>query len=109
IINRAITISKHNHYHCYNVSSIIELNLGGFMSESAGNALISVYDKTGIVEFAGGLVELDWKVYASGGTATAIAEADIPVTKVADLTGWGEMLDHRVVTLHPKVHGGILA
>lgn len=79
------------------------------MKENAGNALISVYDKTGIEDFAAGLVELDWNIYASGGTAKAIDKAKIPVTDVADLTGWGEMLDHRVVTLHPKVHGGILA
>ncbi len=79
------------------------------MSESAGNALISVYDKTGVVDLAAGLVDLDYNVISSGGTAKAIGEADIPVTEVADITGWGSMLDGRVKTLHPLIHGGILA
>ncbi len=73
------------------------------------NALISVYDKTGIVEFAKGLAEEGFTLYASGGTCKAISEAKIPVTDVADLTGFGAILDHRVVTLHPNVHAGILA
>ena len=68
-----------------------------------------MYDKTGVVELAGGLHELGWDLVSSGGTARAIAEAGIPVTDVADLTGFPAILGHRVVTLHPKVHGGILA
>ena len=72
-------------------------------------ALLSVYDKTGIVEFARALHELDVTLVSSGGTASAIADAGIPVTDVADLTGVPAILDHRVVTLHPKVHGGLLA
>ncbi|MBK5287047.1 MAG: bifunctional phosphoribosylaminoimidazolecarboxamide formyltransferase/IMP cyclohydrolase [Acidimicrobiia bacterium] len=72
-------------------------------------ALMSVYDKTGIVEFARALHELGWDLVSSGGTATAIADAGIPVTDVAELTGVPAILDHRVVTLHPKVHGGLLA
>ena len=73
------------------------------------NALISVYDKTGVVEFAQSLSQLGWSLISSGGTARAIADAGIPVTDVADVTGVPAILDHRVVTLHPRVHGGILA
>ena len=72
-------------------------------------ALLSVYDKTGIVEFARSLHELGVELVSSGGTASAIAEAGIPVTDVAEITGVPAILDHRVVTLHPKVHGGLLA
>ncbi len=72
-------------------------------------ALLSVYDKTGIVELAQGLHELGWNLVSSGGTARTISDAGIPVTDVADLTGYPAILGHRVVTLHPKVHGGILA
>ncbi len=72
-------------------------------------ALMSVYDKTGIVEFARALHELGCDLVSSGGTAAAIADAGIPVTDVAELTGVPAILDHRVVTLHPKVHGGLLA
>ena len=72
-------------------------------------ALLSVYDKTGIEEFARGLVASGWRIVSSGGTAKALADAGIAVTDVAELTGVPPILDHRVVTLHPKVHGGILA
>ena len=72
-------------------------------------ALLSVCDKTGLAELARGLHELGFELVSSGGTATAIAEAGVPVTAIDDVTGVPEMLDHRVVTLHPKVHGGILA
>jgi len=72
-------------------------------------ALLSVYDKTGVAELAGALHELGWELLSSGGTANAIAKAGIPVTDVADLTGSAAILGHRVVTLHPKVHGGLLA
>ncbi len=72
-------------------------------------ALLSVFDKTGIVELAGGLDELGWQLISSGGTARTIAEAGIPVVDVADYTGSPIMLGHRVVTLHPRIHGGILA
>ena len=72
-------------------------------------ALLSVFNKSGIVEFAAGLHALDWELISSGGTAKAISEAGIPVTDVADYTGSPIMLGHRVVTLHPKIHGGILA
>lgn len=72
-------------------------------------ALLSVYDKSGIAEFAKALHELGWKIVSSGGTARVVAELGVPVTDVADLTGVPAILDHRVVTLHPKVHGGLLA
>jgi phosphoribosylaminoimidazolecarboxamide formyltransferase/IMP cyclohydrolase len=72
-------------------------------------ALLSVYDKTGLTDFASGLVDLGWEVVASGNTARALAEAGIPHLEVAALTGAPEMLGGRVKTLHPKVHGGILA
>lgn len=72
-------------------------------------ALLSVFDKSGIVDFATGLHALGWKLLSSGGTAAAISAAGIPVTDVAELTGLPAILDHRVVTLHPKVHGGLLA
>ena len=72
-------------------------------------ALLSAYDKTGIEELASELVSLGCDLISSGGTATRIAAAGIPVVDVADITGFPAILGHRVVTLHPKVHGGILA
>ena len=72
-------------------------------------ALLSVFDKSGIVEFAASLHELGWRLISSGGTAKVIGEAGVPVTDVADITGVPAILDHRVVTLHPKIHGGLLA
>ena len=72
-------------------------------------ALISVSDKTGIVEFARGLHELGVEIISTGGTMKTIAEAGIPVKSVSEITGFPEMMDGRVKTLHPKIHGGILA
>ena len=72
-------------------------------------ALLSVFDKTGLVEFATGLREAGVELVSSGGTARALQEAGIEVTPVEAVTGAPEMFDHRVVTLHPKIHGGILA
>ncbi len=72
-------------------------------------ALLSVYDKTGVVDLARGLAAAGWDLVSSGGTASAIADAGIAVTDVADLTGAPAILGHRVMTLHPKVHGGLLA
>ena len=72
-------------------------------------ALLSVFDKAGITDLAKSLVDSGWTLLSSGGTAAAIADAGLPVTDVADHTGSPIMLGHRVVTLHPKVHGGILA
>ncbi len=71
-------------------------------------ALLSVYEKTGIVEFARGLVELEWTLLSTGGTARTLREAGLPVTDVAEFTGFPEMLDGRVKTLHPLIHGGLL-
>jgi phosphoribosylaminoimidazolecarboxamide formyltransferase / IMP cyclohydrolase len=71
-------------------------------------ALISVYDKTGIVEFAHELAALGVEIVSTGGTARLFRDCGIPVRDVAELTGWPEMLGGRVKTLHPKVHGGIL-
>jgi phosphoribosylaminoimidazolecarboxamide formyltransferase / IMP cyclohydrolase len=72
-------------------------------------ALLSVYDKAGVVELARGLHELGWDLVSSGGTAGALRDAGLAVTDTADLTGFPAILGHRVVTLHPAVHGGILA
>ena len=72
-------------------------------------ALLSVYDKTGVVDFASALHELGWDLLASGGTAQALRDASLPVVDIADVTGYPAILGHRVVTLHPSVHGGILA
>ncbi|AQR66156.1 bifunctional phosphoribosylaminoimidazolecarboxamide formyltransferase/IMP cyclohydrolase [Aquaspirillum sp. LM1] len=71
-------------------------------------ALISVSDKTGIVEFAQALAQAGVEILSTGGTAKLLAEQGLPVIEVADYTGFPEMLDGRVKTLHPKVHGGIL-
>ncbi len=73
------------------------------------NALISVSDKTGIVEFARALSSLGVRLLSTGGTAQLLARDGLPVTEVAELTQFPEMLDGRVKTLHPKVHGGLLA
>ncbi len=73
------------------------------------NALLSVSDKTGIVEFAQQLHALGIRLLSTGGTATLLQQAGLPVTEVAEVTQFPEMLDGRVKTLHPKVHGGLLA
>ena len=71
-------------------------------------ALLSVSDKAGIVEFAQGLVQRGIKLLSTGGTAKLLEQHGLPVTEVSDYTGFPEMMDGRVKTLHPKVHGGIL-
>ncbi|EJS91665.1 bifunctional phosphoribosylaminoimidazolecarboxamide formyltransferase/IMP cyclohydrolase, partial [Pasteurella multocida subsp. multocida str. Anand1_cattle] len=71
-------------------------------------ALLSVSDKTGIVEFAQALVQRGVKLLSTGGTAKLLADHGLAVTEVSDYTGFPEMMDGRVKTLHPKVHGGIL-
>jgi len=73
------------------------------------NALLSVYDKTGIVEFAQSLVKLNWNIYSSGGTAKVLADAGIAVTDVATMVGGSAILGHRVVTLSREIHAGLLA
>jgi len=72
-------------------------------------AIVSVYDKTGVVDFARGLSELGIEILSTGGTQAALAQAGIPVTSVSDVTGFPEILGGRVKTLHPSIHGGILA
>jgi phosphoribosylaminoimidazolecarboxamide formyltransferase/IMP cyclohydrolase len=72
-------------------------------------ALISVHDKTGVVDLARGLDALGVEIVSTGGTARLLRESGIPVREVADITGFPEMLDGRVKTLHPRIHGGILA
>ncbi|HEY6894576.1 MAG TPA: bifunctional phosphoribosylaminoimidazolecarboxamide formyltransferase/IMP cyclohydrolase [Rhodanobacteraceae bacterium] len=79
------------------------------MTAPVTQALLSVSDKTGIVELARSLAGLDIRLLSTGGTARMIADAGLPVTEVGSYTGFPEMLDGRVKTLHPKVHGGILA
>lgn len=71
-------------------------------------ALLSLSDKTGLIEFAQGLVEHGVELLSTGGTFKQIQAAGLPVTEVADYTGFAEMMDGRVKTLHPKIHGGIL-
>src|SRR5207237_1016740 len=71
--------------------------------------LISVHDKTGFVDLARGLVDLGWEIVSSGGTSKALEGAGVPVTSVESITASPEMLGGRVKTLHPKIHGGILA
>src|SRR5262249_41046057 len=71
-------------------------------------ALVSVFDKTGIVEFARALAAAKVEIISTGGTAKLLRESGLAVRDISDLTGWPEMLGGRVKTLHPKVHGGIL-
>ncbi|MGC1684238.1 MAG: bifunctional phosphoribosylaminoimidazolecarboxamide formyltransferase/IMP cyclohydrolase, partial [Candidatus Acidiferrales bacterium] len=71
-------------------------------------ALISVYDKTGVAEFARRLAALGIEIVSTGGTARLLRDEGVPVRDVAELTGWPEMLGGRLKTLHPTVHGGIL-
>jgi phosphoribosylaminoimidazolecarboxamide formyltransferase / IMP cyclohydrolase len=75
---------------------------------AVARALISVFDKTGIVEFAKRLTALKIEILSTGGTAKLLREAGVAVSDVSDFTGWPEMLGGRVKTLHPKVHGGLL-
>src|SRR5438132_8342880 len=72
-------------------------------------ALLSVSDKRGIVDLGRGLVSRGFDLVSTGGTARTLAAAGLPVTNVSDVTGFPEMMDGRVKTLHPKIHGGILA
>jgi phosphoribosylaminoimidazolecarboxamide formyltransferase/IMP cyclohydrolase len=72
-------------------------------------AIISVSDKTGVADFAQKLSQLEFEIYSTGGTKKALAEAGIPVTSVSEITGFPEILDGRVKTLHPVIYGGILA
>ena len=75
---------------------------------SVKRALISVSDKTGVVEFAQKLHALGVEILSTGGTANLLTQNGVSVTQVSDYTGFPEMMDGRIKTLHPKVHGGIL-
>jgi phosphoribosylaminoimidazolecarboxamide formyltransferase / IMP cyclohydrolase len=77
-------------------------------SPTIQRALISVSDKSGLLEFAHELVALGVEIFSTGGTRRHLEEGDVPVRDVAEYTGFPEMMDGRVKTLHPKVHGGIL-
>ena len=79
------------------------------MSAPVTQALLSVSDKTALVDFARGLARLGIELLSTGGTAQTLARAGIKVTEIGEYTGFPEMLDGRVKTLHPKVHAGILA
>ena len=79
------------------------------MTERKKRALLSVSDKSGVVDFARALSESGWEILSTGGTLDALHAAGISATKVADVTGFPEILGGRVKTLHPKIHGGILA
>ena len=72
-------------------------------------AIISVSNKSGVVEFAKSLTQLDYELYSTGGTKRALEEANVTVKSVSELTQFPEIMDGRVKTLHPAVHGGILA
>jgi phosphoribosylaminoimidazolecarboxamide formyltransferase/IMP cyclohydrolase len=72
-------------------------------------ALLSVSDKRGLVAFARGLCTLGWEIVSTGGTAEALRKEQVPVIAIEQVTGFPEMMDGRVKTLHPKVHGGLLA
>src|SRR5436309_3736020 len=72
-------------------------------------ALLSVSDKTGIIEFARELRRFDVELISTGGTAKALRDAGLEVRDVSDLTGFPEMMDGRIKTLHPRIHGGLLA
>ena len=72
-------------------------------------ALISVSDKTGLTELVRQLVEMDWDVISTGGTYRTLQEAGLPVVNISEVTGFPEILDGRVKTLHPNIHSGILA
>src|SRR5512140_1875218 len=91
------------------LSGIPRCSIFAPLSASVKQALLSVSRKTGLVEFARGLIALDIRLLSTGGTARTLIDARLPVTEIGDYTGFPEMLDGRVKTLHPKVHGGILA
>ena len=78
-------------------------------AERPPRALVSVYDKTGVINLARRLVALGWEIISSGGTARALADAGVPVIPVEEVTGAPEMMDGRVKTVHPAIHGGLLA
>lgn len=72
-------------------------------------ALVSVFNKAGLVDFVCGLIEMDWEIISTGGTARVLQEAGLDITSVSEVTGFPEILEGRVKTLHPRIHAGILA
>jgi phosphoribosylaminoimidazolecarboxamide formyltransferase/IMP cyclohydrolase len=88
-----------------------EIHRSGFLERIAAGmrALLSVYDKTGIVEFARALVDIGFELISTGGTLKTLQDAGFPAIAVSDVTGFPEILDGRVKTLHPAIHGGLLA
>jgi phosphoribosylaminoimidazolecarboxamide formyltransferase/IMP cyclohydrolase len=87
----------------------VEVGLADRSLPTPRRALLSVSDKTELVSFAEGLIRLGFELVSTGGTARALREAGLPVTDVAAVTGFPEMLDGRVKTLHPRIHAGLLA
>ena len=79
------------------------------MLVKARRALLSTYDRSGLVEFAHALVDLDIELISTGGTGQTLKDAGLPVCEVATITGFPEIMDGRVKTLHPHIHGGLLA
>lgn len=100
-----INVTFHHNDYCYTKTQGIKLMQH---LRPIRRALLSVSDKAGILEFAKALVERNVELLSTGGTARLLAEAGLPVIEVSDYTGFPEMMDGRVKTLHPKVHGGIL-
>ena len=88
---------------------VVDAELADRALPTPRRALLSVSDKTGLTDFGAGLVRAGFELVSTGGTARTLREAGLPVTDVAAVTGFPEMLDGRVKTLHPRVHGGILA
>lgn len=89
-----------------------QINEAGVVHRESGEtmrAILSVFDKTGLVEFAEGLVALGWELVSTGNTERVLTDAGVPVTGISAVTGFPEILGGRVKTLHPAVHGGILA
>ena len=76
---------------------------------STSRALISVYDKTGVVEFATHLINLGWEIISTGGTSRKLKQAGLPVKEISEITNHPEIFDGRVKSLHPAIHGPILA
>jgi phosphoribosylaminoimidazolecarboxamide formyltransferase/IMP cyclohydrolase len=81
----------------------------GVSDVKVARALLSVSDKTGIIEFARGLADLGIEIISTGGTASTLSQAGLPVRSITDLTGFPEIMDGRVKTLHPKLYAGLLA
>src|SRR5438874_6192970 len=86
-----------------------EVDLSAPGEVRVGRALLSVSDKTGLVEFARGLADLGVELVSTGGTARELTAAGLQVRQVSELTGFPEIMDGRVKTLHPKLYGGLLA